>query len=216
MQGLQNILNAVNHAEGEFLSITLIEEIIRGNIEINENCSILLFDVTDIISGDYNEISEEEVLHIVKAIVLSCIRREDIAVWTENNQIIVLTAVIDKVQLRGILKRLYCNLTQRFFSINENPQIHIGLAIGDGNLSFHQLLSNAIKSMEEARLKKKNGEFEQELHLASKIDKVRKELHRMIINQKAKGFDETIVRMSQYLDELLVEYIRNSRSENYE
>ncbi len=212
------LLNRMDNTEGEFLDKAHIEEMIRGEIEISKenHYSILLFDIKDIMSGDYDGIKAGEVLHIVEATVLSCIRREDLAAWTDENQFLILTAVTDKVQLRGILKRLYCSLIQRFFNINENPQIHIGLAVRDDNLSLQQLLSSARESMEEARLKKKSRGFEQELQLAVKIDKVRKELHRMIINQKAKGFDETIVRMSQYLDELLVEYIRNSRSENYE
>lgn len=55
-------------------------------------------------------------------------------------------------------------------------------------------------------------EFEQETDIAARIEKVRIELYRMIGNIENNNFsNDDILELSQYLDKLLVKYIKDYR-----
>ena len=54
--------------------------------------------------------------------------------------------------------------------------------------------------------------FEPDMDIAARIEKVRIELHRMIGNNENDNFSkDDILELSQYLDKLLVKYIKDFR-----
>ena len=50
--------------------------------------------------------------------------------------------------------------------------------------------------------------FQDSEEISYRIEKLRYELHKMISNHNKAGFDDKIVEMSQYLDKLLVVYMK--------
>ncbi len=49
--------------------------------------------------------------------------------------------------------------------------------------------------------------------ILDQIESARKELHQMIHIHESRVAHEEVIEMSQYLDKLLVEYMRNSKGE---
>lgn len=122
----------------------------------------------------------------------------------------IITPVVDQNALGTLLQ----GLRDLFFDA-EAVEINLGYAAKCENTSFYEALLCAKRNMYLDRMNRKYI-YLSEFSMDNKIDSVRSDLNHMLENSECYVINDEIVALSQFLDELIVTYVKNNKNNQRE
>jgi len=192
----------------------LIDEIKNGVVSLdffnNYSVVIINIDSRDKFAEKQQCKINTDGLENFERVIVKSIREIDIPIRSCDNEIVIITPVVKKNYLRRFIKRIENQLQQKNISMNMRYDIYVGASSNDGDLEFIDVLRNAHRNLYDQKRRLMLLKLEKEKDILNRIEIVREELNNMVGLNKNNIYDDEIVEMSQYLDKLLVEYMRDS------
>lgn len=204
---LKQILPVYMDSETQLYSKKLLSDIKNGKISLDfmKDYSIIIIGIKYKNSFEKCK-SNDDLDRYVEKNVVENIMQDKIPIRYSENKLLVILPAVKREALINLIKRGISPIGRQNI-INDEIGISVGFACKYKNANFQEVLNDAESNMHEAGWLIKYLRFELETDISARIETVRKELHNMISMSESVS-DSEIIEMSQYLDKLLVKYLR--------
>ncbi|WP_353095101.1 diguanylate cyclase [Tissierella praeacuta] len=183
---------------------------IRHNIRFKD-FSLILIDIDNLkkINDIYGHLEGDKAIKVVGQAIQHSIRKEDIGIRYGGDEFIILLLNQDRNTVEEIIKRIRRGIYKQVIEENIDVQISTGVAFNDCYYNMEDIMRIADKNLYKEKEIKKGIRHEKTntlKELSEQIEGLRSELNKQIIEKdKVK-----ILELSQKLDILIVEYLKNS------
>jgi diguanylate cyclase (GGDEF)-like protein len=191
------------------------EQLISGVLHrpIPKRFTLIVIDVDNLKSLNDNRghLAGDKAIRIVGQSIRESIRKQDIAIRYGGDEFFILLANTKKAIVEKVINRIKENIRKRGKEENIHIEISAGAARSDCTCEMEKIINIADSKMykEKAGKKVKEREITNELtELKQKIEVVRDELNRKVVQESNISTNKELLRISTKLDKLITKYIK--------
>jgi len=177
------------------------------------NLSLIFIDIDNlkIINDIYGHLKGDRAIEIVGQAIRKSIRKEDIGVRYGGDEFVILLFNQKQKATYKVIERIRKELSEGSIDEKIDIQISVGVAYTDNLNSIDEMLKIADRDLyREKKIKKEKNRIEINniKNLKHDIEKMRDELNRKVL-ESGKGISsQETLKLSQKLDELIVNYFK--------
>ncbi|MDH7565962.1 MAG: diguanylate cyclase [Clostridiales bacterium] len=175
--------------------------------------SLIIIDIDNLkyINDNKGHLAGDKAIRIVGKSIRESIRKQDVAIRYGGDEFFILLANTKKAIVEKVINRIRENIRKRGKKENIHIEISAGAACSDCTCEMEKIINIADSKMykEKAGKKVKEREITNELtELKQKIEVVRDELNRKVVQESNISTNKELLRISTKLDKLITKYIK--------